>query len=189
MTPRSTVVTLSLRECEPGALPPVCCKCGAPATGETAVGFHWFSKTILIALLFSGPLFLILLMIFRKSRTASMPVCPEHEGVWNRGRAIILGTTVTCLVLMLIALLLADGPAARLASGLLLLVLLGLLVGLAIGFWVLSGGIQARLINDQEIILTRLHPDFVDAVENHSSERQAVYDALRPARNPSGPGA
>jgi len=28
-----TALTLTLDECEPGALPPVCAKCGAEATG------------------------------------------------------------------------------------------------------------------------------------------------------------
>jgi len=182
MQSRSTTLTLSLSECEPGALPPVCAKCGAPATGEKAATFSWFPKKILWLLLLSRLICLILIVIFRTSRTVQMPVCPEHAGVWNWGRTVLAGTAVTCLALLILAYALAEGPLAGAAPPLMLFAFLGVAVGLAVGFWTLSGGIQARRIDEREILLTKLHPDFVDAVENHSPERQAAYDALRAGR-------
>ena len=72
-----------------------------------------------------------------------------------------------------------------LTTALLIVSLFGFVVGIAAAIVVLASGIQARLIHEQEIVLTNLHPDFVEAVEHHSPEKQAAYDAVRAARKPA----
>ena len=186
MPTRPTEVSLSLSECEPGALPPVCAKCGAPATGETAVDFVWFPPKTLWAMFCCRPAFAVMLVTLSARRTVSLPVCDRHVRVRNRGKTILLRTVAVCVPLLL-AFWLIDGGG--LTSALLLVAFFGLAVGVAAAAVVLLSGIQARLIHEQEIILTGLHPDFVDAVENHSPERQAAYDAARAARNPGEPRA
>ena len=186
MSPRSTTVTLSLRECEAGALPPVCAKCGATATGETAVGFYWFPEAIGLLGILSNALFAVVALFNLSRRTVSMPVCGRHAWVWHGARVLFVGTLLVFVPPLVNAF--DDGrKSVRTVS--IAVCCVGLFVGLVAGLRVAERGVRPLLINDIEIELTNLHPDFVDAVENHSPEKQAAYDALRAARNAGVPRA
>ena len=189
MATRPTEVTLSLDDCEPNALPPVCCKCGAEATGEKEVEFNWvpqWTGWVMVLGIFVGvglAIGGILALTYRKSRSASMPVCARHRGLWNPGNAVILGTIGAVGLVMLVKSVLVRGPDAfevvwHFYLGLLVAVVVGVLVGVAVR----RRGVVATSIEPDAMVLVNLHPDFVEAVENHSPERRAAYYA---ARNPA----
>ncbi len=183
MAKPATDVTLSLDECDPNVLPPVCCKCGAEATCEKKVKFSWYPPWIIITIFITLILTVILILVLQKKRTAYLPVCDEHKGVWNWGGAII-GLALGWLVLGVIAGAVAFG--GRDAGNLFLpffLVIVGLFfVGLIVGAVVQSRGIRPKRITDDELHLQNLNPDFVEAIESDRDREEAEYAARRDAK-------
>ena len=190
MPTRPTEVSLSLSECEPGALPPVCAKCGAPATGETAVDFVWFPPKTLWAMFCCRPAFAVMLVTLSARRTVSLPVCDRHVRVRNWGKAIVLGALAVVLEPLFPVVYGLDADSKLLTAGLVVAWWLSLVAGAVAAAAVLFGGVvRPRRIDESEVTLAGLHPDFVDAVVNHSPQRQAAYDAARAARDASKPRA
>ena len=183
MAKPATDVTLSLDECDPNALPPVCCKCGAEATCEKTVKFNWYPPWIIITVLIGLLLTVILILVLQKKRTAYLPVCDKHKGVWNWGGAII-GLALGWLVLGIIGCAVAFG--GRDNGDLFLpvfLVIAGLFfVGLIVGAVVQSRGIRPKRITDDELHLVNLNPDFVEAIEADRDREEAEYTARRDAK-------
>lgn len=166
-----TALTLTLDECEPGALPPVCAKCGAEATGETRVKFRLYSVPFWLLFVVSLPVFLLLSLLSRKSRVAHMPVCARHAGTWNWGGmviALMLGLTVPTALMSL--------RSSSSSQPVMLLAVMG--VGLLVGLVVTAGGIQPKEMGPGDMLLEGFHPRFVHAVEDD----RVGGDAGRPPR-------
>ncbi len=184
MAKPATDVTLSLDECDPNALPPVCCKCGAEATCEKTVKFSWYPPWILITIVIGGLLLTaILILVLQKKRTAYLPVCDLHKGVWNWGGTIIaLGLgwlflgTVACAVAF-------DG---RNNGDLFLPAFLGIaglfFVCLIAGAIVQARGVRPKRITDDDLHLVNLNPDFVEAIEADRDREEAESTARRDAK-------
>lgn len=183
MAKRPTDVTLSLDDCEPNVLPPLCCKCGADATCEKEVKFSWYPPWIIITILVTIILTVILILVMQKKRTAYLPVCDKHNGVWNWGQAIF-GITLGGFFLGIIACAVAfagrDNPDVAMPV---CLVVAGLLlVGFIVGAVVQSRGIRPKLITDAELQLVNLNPDFVEAIEADRDREEDEYAARRDAK-------
>ena len=184
MAKRPTDVTLSLDDCDPNALPPLCCKCGADATCEKRVKFSWYPPWILITVVIGGLLLtVILILVLQKKRTAYLPVCDKHKGVWNWGQAV-LGITLGGFFLALIACAVAFGgpnngdvflPVFVVVAGL-------FFVGLIVGAVVQTRGIRPKKITDDELQLLNLNPEFVEAIEADRDREEDEYAARRDAK-------
>ena len=183
MAKRPTDVTLSLDDCEPNVLPPLCCKCGAEATCEKKVKFSWYPPWIIITVLVTLILTVILILVLQKKRTAYLPVCDKHKGVWNWGQAI-LGITLGGFFLGIIACAVAfGGPNKGDVFLPVFLVVVGLfVVGLIFGAVVQTRGIRPKQITDDELRLVNLNPDFVEAIEADRDREEDEYAARRDAK-------
>ncbi len=169
---KPTALTLTLDECERGALPAVCAKCGAGATGETRVKFRLYPSWLFLVAVLASPLWCVILApLVRKTRVAHMPVCGRHAGTWNWGGlvvAVTLGLTLPPLLMSL----------RWSSSGNPALFLVVMLVGLLVGLVVSAGGIQPKEMGRADMLLDGFHPDFVHAVKD---DRDGG-DAGRPPR-------
>ena len=83
-------ITLDRDECGEGFLPPVCVRCGEAAPNSQKQTFHWFPPLIYLLLIpvCTLPLYIILVIILRKSRTVLLPVCNTHRGLWMQRRLL-----------------------------------------------------------------------------------------------------
>ena len=189
MPKRPTAVTLSLDECEPNALPPVCCKCGQPATCEQERVFKWVTPWIALSVLCSPLVTLILHLVLQKKRTAYMPVCDKHSGVWNWGLPIMGFAVAAVVILQFAAYALAAAVGNRntgsLFSHAFTASVVICVVGVAVGLLVLIGSPVARPITDDDMKLHKLAPEFVEAVVAQQDADDAAYAARRAARKPA----
>lgn len=188
MAKRPTEVTLSLDDCEPNALPPVCCKCGKPATCEKEVKFKWHPMWInILAVLGPLPIAVVLMYVLRKRRTAFLPTCDRHSGVWNWGVPIMLFTVgATVLVSVAVSVALSGVRDSAGYSSTAFMGVLGLFVlGFAVGLLVVVGQIIPKFIGDDDMKLVKLNPAFVEAVEAQQDAEDEAYEAKRAARKPA----
>jgi hypothetical protein len=175
--------TLTLDECEPNALPPVCVKCGAEATCEKAVKFTWQPPWIIVTILAGLLIYAILSVILTKRRLAHMPVCDRHGGVWNWGSGIAYFVLFGWLIILLApAFVLAPGQGKDYVGQYYLWSVGLLIVGIIVAAVVQSCGIKAKHITDDDLKLTRLNADFVAALEDQRDAVEAEYRARRSAR-------
>lgn len=89
-------VRLTNSECRKrGRLPEVCMVCGAPSTRTVNRTFFWVPQWMyfLVGLL-------ILILVFRKSMTLNVPVCPRHRYYWSIKTAIMSVGVVAILTLL-----------------------------------------------------------------------------------------
>lgn len=85
-----TEVVLTEAEYQADALPPLCARCGAPATVRVRRRVRILSNRFtclwaipfLAGLIFCPPLFILVLVAFGKRADVRVPMCPEHEGHW-----------------------------------------------------------------------------------------------------------
>ena len=154
----TTALLLTLDECEPGTLPPVCAKCGAEATGETRVKFRLYPSWLGVVMVLWPQLWLLLALLVRQTRVAHLPVCGRHAGTWNWGRmvvAVTLGLTLPPLLMSL--------RSSSTSNPILFLAAMG--AGLLVGLVVSAGGIQPKEMGRGDMLLDGFSPDFVRAVE------------------------
>lgn len=218
MAARPTEVTLSLDDCEPNALPPVCAKCGAAATCEKRVWFLFaplwlipamfvgvllatliaglarFEQAIPIAILIGvGPLGFIARWV-KRDRTGHMPVCEQHQGIWNWGTSIV-GFSFLAFPLALMAgtgLVELYGAAFGVPPGqrkpdnyplVMLIPILPLGIGVLFGSWVHLGvGVRPSRITKGDLTLVAVAPAFAEAVEAQQDAEDAAYAATRAAK-------
>ena len=184
MAKRPTEVSLSLDDCEPNALPPVCCKCGAAATCEKEVKFTWTPPWVIFTI-FVGLIWpFIIGMIVRKRRAANMPVCDRHNGVWNWGNGLAYFILFSSLLLEVATLAAFDGN--KVFPGVVPVLTLGIaayfLVGLVVAVVVQGRGPQVTLISDDEIKFKKLAPAFVEVLEEQQDAEEAEYQAKKAAK-------
>ena len=180
-----TTATLSLDECEPNALPPVCVKCGAEATCEKEVRFTWQAPWIILTFFFCTlPVYILLVLALQKKRTVYLPVCDKHKGVWNWGGAILAFVLFSSMILGVgVAATFGGGPKPADVMPLLLVgVMLYFLVGIVVGAVVQGMGVRPSRITDDEVTLIKLSPAFVEALESQQDAEEAEYEARRAAK-------
>ena len=65
---------------QPVYLPPVCVKCGAPASGKPIEKtYYWHHPAIYLTILAGVLIYVIIAMIVRKSVRVAVPLCVEHQ--------------------------------------------------------------------------------------------------------------
>jgi hypothetical protein len=73
---------------QPVILPPLCVRCGAPASGKPLVKTFYWHHPALYILLLSPIIYVIVAMIVRKTMKVSVPLCPHHAQ--RRSTAVML---------------------------------------------------------------------------------------------------
>ncbi|HJZ92128.1 MAG TPA: hypothetical protein VKE40_14730 [Gemmataceae bacterium] len=170
-------IRLTEYECEQDLLPPVCAKCGAPATEWVprrvryiSNRLGWLPVAALVTSLFAlPPLFLALGHRFGEAMWVRIPVCGDHRTHWgwrDQGLYLVLmpawAVTVTSLNLVgLVVALLGGDPGVYL-----MLAVVALILTLIVENCVLAYG-AVRLLraeNPPGVKVCGAHPEFVTAL-------------------------
>lgn len=170
-------VTLLKRECQKNKLPKVCMKCGEPATVQVRRNFVWTSMFVMVVFLGSVLFFplLIFSIVLTLASTRRMvvyaPMCKKHKNHWSIRFEWLTGSGVLVVLFCLAVFIFGFGqrpqgaPVSDLATymcigSLVLLLAWGLLLA-----YLMDNAVRPSLITEQNITLRRVHPDFVEAVE------------------------
>jgi hypothetical protein len=121
-----TTLKLFRDEFQETALPPVCMRCGAPATVVREKRFTWgpgwLMALLLIGLLCSGPLFLVALVLvpfLLRTMRVPIPLCGRHRNHWIPLNVVLYGGLATFALLISSTITLwAVGGKGELAGGL-----------------------------------------------------------------------
>jgi hypothetical protein len=156
-------IRLGRYEAEEGELPPLCLRCGAPATVFKARLLSWQPAwTYVVFGLAFWPIVLATLVLRKRMRLLA-PFCRKHRNYWQRQRllswAVFFGLTILFLPLITAAATI-DDPASRFPNPLLLFWLAGMAITFAVEF-VHLGAIRATEITDDAIALTNVADAFV----------------------------
>src|SRR5258707_9669465 len=89
-------IRLSRYEAEEGMLPPICVRCGAPATRYKGVGFSTLADWFYLLVLFILWPLAVLAVLLRQRVRFLLPVCDGHRNHWRWRRAVL----VCCFVLV-----------------------------------------------------------------------------------------
>jgi hypothetical protein len=165
-------------------LPPVCMKCGAPATQFKERTFSWHSQWVYVLLLAGLVPFVIIALVLTKRMRVAVPFCDAHAGHWWKRNLFIVGGLLL-LIAMLIFGAVRSGPGGNdsLSRALLIAVGIGFLVWIVLAIIVSLTMIRPTEITANSITLTAVSPAFVDAVEEEgSAERGRGLDLDRDVR-------
>jgi hypothetical protein len=158
-------------------LPPVCIKCGAPASVRKNKQFSWQPQWVPILILGGLLPYIIVSMILTKRKTVETPLCEDHKSYWWLYPAVM---TLLCLGVLglgfvgMIALSGGkNGDLGGAVCGLSVLVFFGVLVVAAI---INMTRIRPTEITDRSVHLTGVSQAFADAVEDDESRRRSAFD-------------
>jgi hypothetical protein len=164
--------------------PPICMRCGRPATVKPQKTFRWAPESPYIVTLVRLLPFVLIALIKLRQRSVRTPFCDRHADYWEfRSRFVWGGLVVVILAVLTIG---VSAPAVSPAPS--WLVAVWAVEGLAIFIWLFaaallqSSSISATEITDNRITLTGVHPDFAAAVYKRHVETEArdVNSAGRP---------
>src|SRR5438874_1356496 len=94
-------VKLGRFEAEEGELPPLCLRCGAPATGFKSLQFSSYPDWSYLLLLLTFWPFLIAAPLLRQRMRVLAPLCPTHRKYWLR-RRLLFWVCIAILICLLI---------------------------------------------------------------------------------------
>jgi hypothetical protein len=176
-------VRVTLREAD-GELPGVCMVCGQAASLTVPRTLSYCPGWINVTWILGGPpVYWLMAWIMTKHADVQTPLCDDHQRYWFKRRLITL-TAVFFLILFGVAgffavVLLAAGQQNErlgyigLAGGVVLFFIFVIIFGV-----IRRAAIRAGDINDHDLLLVNVCPEFVDAVE----QGQAEEDEPRPRR-------
>jgi hypothetical protein len=156
-------IRLGRYEAEEGELPPLCLRCGAPATLFKAKLLSWQPPwTYIVFGLTFWPL-LALTAILRKRMRLLAPFCAAHRNHWQRRRLLSWSVISGLLILFLLGILLAirlELENIRVPSPFLLFWVAGMAITFAIEL-LRAGSIRPIEISDEAMTLTNVAEAFV----------------------------
>jgi hypothetical protein len=169
VTPQRRDCDLSLREAKEGDLPPVCIGCGEATNQFCPVSLYHRWKRIVLRL----------------------PLCDRHKNDWRR-RSYALGAAWFGFFLLIAGLILvvfSDQPPSLTITGMVAmaavdLVVLGLILFygcLCLYVFLMARGIQIRRLNDVSVTLTRVAPEFLEALRSYDPEPLWESPNVRPS--------
>lgn len=162
-------VTLDRDECSEGFLPPVCARCGEPATGTRSHDFLWHQPIIFFALICCFPLYVVLALVNRKRMNVALPVCDRHRGMWVRRQVALVAGVVSMFAGVSFGaafgqeidrVLNFDSTAPIAVFG-------GVLAGVFLIAIAGLGSIRPTRISAESITLAGVSPVFADTVEQY----------------------
>jgi hypothetical protein len=168
-------IRLADYEVEPEGLPQVCICCGQPADGDTRVNFAWYPGWVNILILAGLLPWALVAMILTKRMRTHLPTCQRHRGHWFNRKLFVWGGVlffmaigVACIVILATANQqrgLDDLAGYICAAG-----VIGGLIWLIAALIYNSSGVRPTEITDRDIVLTKVSPDFIDAVCDYRHE-------------------
>jgi hypothetical protein len=159
-------VKLSDYECRRDLLPGVCMVCGAPADVRKSKNFSWYNPLAYLGLLAGLVPFLIIALVLTKRMTVRVPLCQQHQSHWSKRTLWVLGTFLAAMAVGIGAFAyMANQQPPNDDAGWVCLACVGLLfVWLVAAAIIQSSAIRPTEITDTSITLTKVHPDFVEAL-------------------------
>jgi hypothetical protein len=178
---------ISRRDCEEGALPCRCLKCGQKATGFVEQDFFGTQ-------LWTSPVsFLISLMGGWESVRLRVPMCESHRHHWRNRRLMLCGLSIACVVgggvVFAVCLLLSDDVVRLLGNAMLVISLL-VCFGAGIFMLLLADGrasIRALEVHEDGVRLTNVHPDAVHQGDKDAPLGQLLHDGTLSKFDPERP--
>jgi hypothetical protein len=163
-------------------LPPVCMKCGAPATTVRLKRFTRNGTWI----------------FFRRCQRVEVPLCEEHKDYWLTRRRmngvayVALGVVVVSFPPIQVAIDAIRGAKPGQTDQVSFLIRLGLMASLAVWLGLLSmynkSAIRAVWITDRDITLTNVSPEFIRALDSEAAfDRDVSSTAVERWRDRNGP--
>jgi hypothetical protein len=151
--------------------PPLCMKCGAPATVYKERLFSWHPPWV-YALLPLGVLFPLIAWTLTQQKRIEVPLCDAHAGHWWKRTTLILVGLLLVLGL-LVAAVSQVGPGGddALAAVFLILAGLGFLAWIILAVYLTETMIRPTEIKPGSITLKGVAQEFADAVEEEEEER------------------
>jgi len=166
-----TVLRLGRYEVETYGLPPVCMVCGGPATVSRATRFSWHPPALYAVILFGLPgliLFLILVVVFRKRMSVTVPLCKRHRGYWLHRNLMTYGGMLATFVMTcgaLVLLLIIRGTFRNSAGDFCCVSNFAILAAFCAAIGALEKrGMHVTEITARSITFVGVSPDFTDAV-------------------------
>ncbi len=159
-----------------GYLPAVCMCCGRPATATTTKKMRWHPQWV------GG----IAALIMTKYATVQAPFCDQHKGHWFK-RGLLLWGSLCLFALIAVAALVFAVNLERRASEIALPIAV-VLGGVLLVAWIILAivctctTIRPTEITDEEITLTGVSEEFVEAVAEEERERRKRRAARRRGR-------
>jgi hypothetical protein len=172
-------VTLDLDRLREKDLPDCCMCCGAPATRYKKRTFQWYPPwvwAIIIVALLPGA---IVASLLTKRVRMPVPLCENHTNYWVWRNLVIWGSFLALVLLFAVGMVVsiqlegnrpAGAPARPLGGyvcmGTFILGVIWVIIALVIQ----GTAIRPTLIDDYEIRLTNVSPEFEDALDEHRRE-------------------
>jgi hypothetical protein len=191
------VVRLGRHEAEKGGLPPVCLRCGAPATMTKAKQFRWYPSWVNILILVGLLPYIIVAAIMTKRMRIAVPLCAAHRSHWLWNDLLVpCGLAVVIFFPCAGGFFLDAVVGSRAGNSIGLFVVFSFLLGL-IAWIILAVVVGARTIKPQEItdrsitltgvdeaFVTALHRQHDLAAERHPSPSPSSEQYYDPQRGP-----
>lgn len=164
-------VTVRVEDLAPGRLPPICAKRGVIATDWQRARFSTTPRWTLILLFFGVFPFFIAWYMTRVVGEGLLPVSSDALHAMRRLRAQTYGFCAAGISVFLLAAALRIGAVSAVATVLGLICLFAaLLLQLLVGPGVTVGGTVSRGADGPVVVLSRVHPGFVDAVHRRQCD-------------------
>jgi hypothetical protein len=166
-------VWLDRRGWQEGDVPNVCMKCGRPAPERVKKVFSYVPPWVYLLILVNLLVLLIVALALRQKRTAWVPLCAEHKGIWRRQLFLTWGSLAATLVVVVLGSVLVaerwDGPDA--SEPIVGLVVVGLLVWLVCALIAQAKSIRATEFSKRQIRIVGVCREFIDAYDDEREEQ------------------
>jgi hypothetical protein len=160
-------------------LPPVCMKCGAPATVRKTRQFSWVPPWI-AALVIVPLAYVIVALVLTKRQRVETPFCDRHASYWWLYPLMMWLLALGLLGLGVVVAVAASAAAGQHNDALPAMICLGFggaVLVLAIVAAIMNNmRIRPKEITDRYIHLEGVCAEFADAVEDDEDRRRAAFD-------------
>jgi hypothetical protein len=175
-------VRLRLGEAD-GRLPDVCMCCGEAASDTNRRNMTWTPPWVGILILAGWLPYIIVAAIMSKTATVHVPLCERHQSHWLNRNLIIWGSFVLFLLIGVAGFVVAASLPGRDGENVFPFVCLGSVVFFVI--WLVitvvcqSTAIRPKEITDEDITISGVCEEFIEAVDEARAERRARKRARR----------
>jgi hypothetical protein len=174
--------------CDPDTLPPVCMKCGKPATTTVKCRFTWYPGWVNILIPAGWLPWLIVRLILERNMRVPAPMCAAHRRHWRLRKMLIIGGLLLAMGLALAAIGVGIGTDGRGNEIVIVLLISSGVVALA---WIPGAillhftAIRTQLITDEVIILRGVCQRFREAV--YAASNDTLPPEVLPVTEPPAP--
>ncbi len=171
-------VRMSRYEAEEGMLPPVCVRCGAPATRYKRVSFSTLSDVFYLVVLFLLWPLAMAAVLLRQRALFLLPVCHPHRNHWRWRRAFLAACFVVLLAYLFV---LFDAANNMLVDHTFAVRFLTWSAGpawLAVVLLARIKMVRPNQISEESVRLTDVHPTFARAYRNEHAPADSVPPAM-----------